>query len=182
MNIGLIIGIAIPVVVILVILRYLHKTYNLLVNLRMDAERQTSHVQVHLKKKFDLIPALSEIVKGYSSHEKGTFEEVTRLRSQWGSAKNADEKVKTANMLEGALSKLLVVQESYPKLKANRSFQNIMKSIGHVERELVRERKLYNRRVSSYNVKLEEFPSNIVGSVFRFKKKTFYQRDESKEV
>jgi LemA protein len=132
MNVGLILGIGIPALVILVGGNYIYKTYNRMINLRMDAERQTSHVQVHLKKKFDLIPALAEVVKGYASHEKGTFEEVTKLRSQWGKTTDADKKMKTANMLEGALSKLLVVQERYPKLKADKSFQNIQKSIGWV--------------------------------------------------
>lgn len=179
MNIGLILGIGIPALVVLVGASYVYKTYNRLINLRMNAERQTSHVQVHLKKKFDLIPALAEVVKGYASHEKGTFEEVTRLRSQWGKATNADEKMKTANMLEGMLSKLLVVQERYPKLKADRSFQNIQKSIGWVERELVKERKLYNRRVSSYNVKLQEFPSNIIGKMFGFKEKKFFGKPDA---
>ena len=178
MNLGLILGIGIPVVVVLIGGRYIYKTYNRLVNLRMDTDRQTSHVQVHLKKKFDLIPALVEVVKGYASHEKGTFEEVTRLRSQWGETKNVDTKMKTANQIEGLLSKLLIVQERYPQLKANRSFQSIMKSIGWVERELVKERKLYNRRVSFYNVKLQEFPSNIVAKMFGFKPKEFFGKPE----
>lgn len=179
MNLGLILGIGIPALVVLISGNYIYRMYNRLVNLRMDVERQTSHVQVHLKKKFDLIPALAEVVKGYASHEKGTFEEVTKLRSQWGKATNSDEKMKTANMLEGALSKLLVVQERYPKLKADKSFQNIQKSIGWVERELVRERKLYNRRVSSFNVKLQEFPSNIVAKMFGFKEKEFFGKPDA---
>ena len=82
-------------------------------------------------------------------------------------------------MLEGMLSKLLVVQERYPQLKADRSFQNIQKSIGWVERELVKERKLYNRRVSSYNVKLQEFPSNIIGKMFGFKEKEFFGKPDA---
>ena len=179
MNLGLILGIGIPAVVILIGGNYIYKMYNRLVNLRMNVERQTSHVQVHLKKKFDLIPALAEVVKGYAKHEKGTFEEVTKLRSQWGKAVNSDQKMKTANMLEGALSKLLVVQERYPKLKADKSFQNIQKSIGWVERELVRERKLYNKRVSSFNVKLQEFPSNIVAKMFGFKEKEFFGKPDA---
>ena len=177
MNWLLILWIVIPIVIILLIFRYVYKTYNLLVNLRINVERQTAHVQVHLKKKFDLIPALSEVVKGYAKHEKGTFEEVTRLRSQWGKATNSDEKIQTANMLEGALSKLLLVQEKYPKLKADKSFQNIQRSISHVERELVRERKLYNRRVSSFNVKQQEFPSNILAKLFGLKETTFFSRE-----
>jgi LemA protein len=140
----------------------------------MNVERQASHVQAHLKKKFDLIPALVDVVKGYASHEKGVFEEVTKLRSQWAAAKNLDEKIKTANRLESALSRLLVVQERYPKLKADRSFQSLMRSIEQVERELLHERKVYNKRVSWYNVKLQEFPSNIVAKIFGFKEKEFF--------
>ena len=161
-------------VVVVVAGNYTYNTYNRLVNLRMDVNRQTSHVEVHLKKKFDLIPALVEAVKGYASHEKGTFEEVTRLRSQWGASKSVNEKVKLANQIEAALSKLIVVQERYPKLRADKSFINLQKSIGWVERELVHERKLFNRRVSDYNVKLEEFPSNIIGSLFGFQKREFF--------
>jgi len=178
MNWILVLEIGIPSLIVIYLANYIYKTYNLLVNLKINTERQTAHIQAHLKKKFDLIPSLSEIVKGYASHEKGTFEEVTKLRSQWGNAKNPEEKIKTANMLEGALSKLLVVQERYPKLKADRSFQNIMKSIGHVERELLKERKLYNRRVSSYNVKLQEIPSNIIAKIFGFREKEFYNKEE----
>jgi len=122
---------------------------------------------------------LADVVKGYASHEKKTFEEVTRLRSQWTNADNADEKIKTANMLEGALSKLLVIQERYPKLKADRSFRSIMKSIGYIEKELLRERKLYNKRVSAFNVKLQEFPSNVVGKIFGFKEKEFFGKPDA---
>lgn len=161
-------------VVALITTNYVYKTYNKLVNLRMNVERQSSNVEVHLKKKFDMIPALLDIVKGYAKHEKGTFGEVTKLRSQWGASKSTNDKIKNANMLESALSKLLVVQEQYPKLKADRSFINIQKSIGYVERELVHERKVYNKRVSWYNVKQEEFPSNLVANIFKFQKRDFF--------
>ena len=80
------IGYSIIGVVVLGLAIYLFKTYNNFVKLRIDTERQASHIQAHLKKKFDLIPALKDVVKGYSNHEKGLLTEVTRLRSQWGSA------------------------------------------------------------------------------------------------
>ena len=108
-------------VVVIVVLGYIIKIYNQLVKLRLNVERQASHVDVYLKKKFDLIPALVEVVKGYAKHEKGTIEEVTKLRSQWGESQSSDEKFRTANRLESTLSKLLVVQERYPNLKADKS-------------------------------------------------------------
>ena len=165
-------------VIALMSIRYILRTYNMLVNLRINVDRQSSHVQVHLTKRYDLIPALVEIVKGYAQHEKGTFEEVTRLRSQWGAAKSSDEKIKAASQLDSILSRLLVIQERYPELKADKSFQNIMYNMQHVEGELVHERKVYNKRVSFYNVKLQEFPSLIVARILGFKEKPFYQLEK----
>lgn len=171
LSVGFLVGGA---VVVIGVVGYIFKTYNELVTLRMNAERQASHVEVHLKKKFDMIPALLELVKGYAKHEKGILEEVTRLRSQWGSSKTTDKKIKTANKLESALSRLLVVQERYPKLKADRNFNSIQKSISIVEKELTHERKVYNKRVSWYNVKLQVFPKNIIAKIFKFKEKPFF--------
>src|SRR3989344_5957738 len=169
------------VVVVLAVLYYLLRMYNLLVNLRMNADRQTSHVEVHLKKKFDMIPAIVECVKGYAKHEKETFEEVTRLRSQWGASKSQDERMKNANMLEAALSKLLVVQERYPQLKANKNFIMLQNNINHIENELVHERKVYNKRVSWYNVKIQEFPSILIARALGFKEKLFFSIEGSDE-
>ena len=172
-------GVGLVLALILVLfLRFVYKTYNSIAWQRMQVDRQASHIEAHLKKKFDLIPSLTEVVKGYAKHEKGTLEEVTRLRSQWGSAKGAEEKMKTANLLESALSKLLVVQEKYPNLKADRSFSNIQKSIYYVEKELLHERKVYNKKVSYYNIKLEQFPSNLIGKLFNFKPRDFFTTNE----
>ena len=165
-------------VVVIWILSYIYKTYNLFIKLRMNVERQASHIQAHLKKKFDLIPALTEVVKGYAKHEKGLLTDVTKLRSKWGAAKNLNEKMKTANMLESALSKLLIVHERYPQIKADRSFNNIQKSISHVERELLHERKVYNKRVSWYNQRIQEFPSNIIAKLFRFEEREFFSMEK----
>lgn len=158
--------------------KYTYKTYNTLIYHRMQAEKQASNIEVHLKKKFDMIPALLEVVKGYAKHEKGTFQEVTKLRSQWGKSSSSNDKIKTANMLEGALSKLLIVQERYPKLKADRSFRNMQRSISNVERELVKERKYYNQRVKAYNIRIQLFPKNIIAKIFGFQEKSFFSMDK----
>ncbi len=168
-------------VVFVLILYYIYKTYNLLVNLRMNVDRQASHVEAHLKKKFDMIPAIVECVKGYAKHEKGTLEEVTRLRSQWGESKTPDEKIKTANILEAALSKLMIVQERYPQLKADKSFILLQRDIRNVENELMYERKVYNKRISWYNVKLQEFPSILIARLFGFKEKAFFSLEKDNE-
>ena len=164
--------------VIVGLVGFIWRTYNDLIIKRINVERQESHVEVHLKKKFDMIPAIIDVVKGYAGHEKGTLEEVTRLRSQWGKITNSEEKVKTSNLLEAALSKLLIVQERYPQLKANRNFMDLQRSIGYVERELVHERKVYNKRVSWYNSTLQLFPKNLVAKMFNFQEKSFFSMKE----
>ena len=160
---------------------YIWRAYNDLIIARLNAEGQTAHVEVYLKKQFDMIPAIVEAVKGYAQHEKGTLEEVTKLRSQWGQSKTPEEKIKTANMLESALSKLLIIQERYPRLKADRSFMNLQHNIIYVERELVHERKVYNKRVSWYNGRVQLFPKNIIAKLFGFKEKPFFSIDNENE-
>lgn len=120
-------------------------------------------------------------VEGYAKHEKRTLEEVVRLRSQWGQSKGQDERIKNANMLEAALSKLLIIQERYPELKANKSFIMLQNNLKQIENELVHERKVYNKRVSLYNVKLQEFPSILVANLFGFREKEFFLAKEFEE-
>ena len=160
--------------VVIGLARFVWKTYNDLVIKRINVDKQASHVEVHLKKKFDMIPAIVEAVKGYAKHEKGTLEQVTKLRSQWGRSKSPEAKIKTANMLESALSKLLVIQERYPKLKADKSCMNLQRSIGYVEKELVHERKVYNKRVGWYNGQIQVFPKNLVAKIFKFEERPFF--------
>jgi LemA protein len=178
MNWGLVLGVGIPVIAVVGITRYVYRTYNELTWHLLKVDKQASNVEVHLKKRYDLIPALVEAVKGYAKHESGTFTEVTRLRSQWGASKSINEKVKNANALESALSKLLVVQERYPQLRANKNFQSLQKSMSHVEGELVHERKYYNEKVRAYNVRVRLFPRNIVAKLFGFKERDFFSLEE----
>ncbi len=178
MNWGLILGIGIPVIVIIILIRFIYRTYNELTWHLVKVDKIAGNLEAVLKKKFDMIPALVEVVKGYAKHENSTFTEVARLRSQWGEAKGTNEKLKMANMLESALSKLLVVQERYPQLKANRNFQNIQKSIGIVESQVLNERKYYNEVVRRYNVRVKLFPRNIIAKMFGFTERGFYSNEE----
>lgn len=178
MNLGLILGIGIPVIVVLVIVRFIYRTYNELTWHLVKVDKISGNLEAVLKKKFDMIPALVEVVRGYAKHESSTFTEVAKLRSQWGKAQSTNEKIKTANMLESALSKLLVVQERYPQLKANRNFQNIQKSISIVEAQVLNERKYYNEVVRRYNVRVKLFPRNVIAKIFGFVEKPFYSKEE----
>ena len=178
MNYSLILGIGIPVLAILLLIRYFYRTYNDLTWHQIKVDKIAGNLAAVLKKKYDIVPTLAESVKCYVKHESSVLTEVARLRSQWGTAKNVNEKIRIANMLEGALSKLLVVQERYPNLKANENFQSIMKSIRITEKEVLNERKYYNEVVRRYNVRTRLFPRSIVASIFGFKEKPFFSGEE----
>lgn len=167
----------IPVLIIIAILVYVYETYNELIKHKISVEKQASDILVHLKRKYDLIPALVNTVKGYATHEKGTLEEVTNLRSQWRNVEVIDEKLKTSNMLEAALSKLLLVQEQYPDLKADDNFMDLQEQLTFVEGSLAKSRIEYNHSVKDYNTIIKLFPKIIIAKLFKFKEKPFFSID-----
>ncbi|MCX8178260.1 MAG: LemA family protein [Candidatus Aenigmarchaeota archaeon] len=175
MNWILILGIGIPSIAFVFVARFIYRTYNELTWHRVKVDKIAGNLEAVLKKKYDMIPALVEVVKGYAHHESSILTEIAKLRSQWGEAKNFDEKIKTANMLDQVLSRLLVVQENYPKLKADKSFQNIQRSIISMEHEILNERKYYNEVVRRYNVRVKLFPRNVIAKMFGFKEREFFQ-------
>ena len=115
-----------------------------------------------LQRRFDLIPNLVSTVKGYAAHEKGIFEEVTRLRSQWGQAASIPDKVAAANSLGGALSRLLMVSENYPNLKADQSFLELQSQLEGTENRIAVERMRYNQAVQQFN----SYQQSLFGSFF----------------
>jgi LemA protein len=121
-----------------------------------------SQVENQLQRRNDLIPNLVNTVKGYASHEKDLFTEITRLRSQWASANTRAGKIKAAEGLEGALSRLLLVAENYPQLKANENFLSLQAQLEGTENRIAVERNRYNRAVQVFNT----FRRTVFGSFF----------------
>ena len=165
---------AIGIIITLIMGIYIYQTYNQIIYFLEEVVKNASNLEAVLKRKYDMIPSLIEIVKGYAKHESSTFTEVTKLRSQWGKSKDLDKKIKTANQLESFLSKLLVIKENYPDLKANRTFKTIMNNIYTMEEEILDQRKKYNEVVKMYNLKVKIFPTNIVAKIFGFMEKTYF--------
>ncbi|HUO57716.1 MAG TPA: LemA family protein [bacterium] len=149
-------------------------SYNGLVSANVAIDNSWSNVEVDLQRRYDLIPNLVNTVKGYAKHEADVLEEVTRLRSQWGAAKSTDEKVKAANDLEGALSRLMVVVEKYPELKANEGFLRLQDELAGTENRIAVARMRYNEAVQAYNLKVQSFPSNLMAGIFGYKTKDVY--------
>jgi LemA protein len=173
---ALIIIIAIAVVIGLALI----VIYNSLVTLHVRAEEAWSDITVQLKRRLDLIPNLIETVKGYASHEKGVFEEVTKARANALNAQGVAETAKTENQFEGALKSLFAVAENYPDLKANQNFLQLQEELVDTEDKIQAARRFYNGVVRDFNTKRTVFPSNIVAGLLGFKQdKEFFELDEA---
>lgn len=152
--------------------------YNRLVVTSEAVPAAWSQVDTVLQRRYDLIPNLVNTVKGYAKHEKDLLTEVTALRSQWGAAKTQSEKVSAANGMESALSRLMVVVEQYPQLKANENFIRLQDELAGTENRISVERMRYNDTVNAYNVVVRGFPTNIVAGMFGFSKSNDYFKSE----
>ncbi len=153
--------------------------YNSLVRLRNMAQAAWADIDVQLKRRHDLIPNLVETVKGYAAHERGTLEAVINARAKAVSASTPEERIKDENMLTQALRGLLAVVENYPDLKANQNFLDLQNQLAEIEEAIQNARRYYNAVVRDYNIKTEVFPSNIVASLFGFKKMPYFEIEEA---
>ena len=135
-------------------------------------------MDVYLKKRWNLIPNLVEIVKGYVNHEKTTLKEIVELRNNIYDNMNINDKVDTNNKLSQQITKLMILVESYPNLKASNNFKNLSMQLTKIEEDIVNSRKYYNGVVRIMNNKVEMFPSNIVAKMLGFK---LYRMFEAKK-
>ena len=172
------------VVVILVILffisySYLKGTYNRLVTMDESVKASWAQVENQLQRRYDLIPNLVETVKGYASHEKDVFVSVTEARSKVAGAGSIPDKIQANNALTSALSRLLVVVERYPELKANVNFIRLQDELAGTENRIAVERRRYNEAVRMYNTKTRSFPTNILAGMFGFRRAELFQAPEA---
>ena len=157
-------------------------TYNAFIRLKNLCDNSWSDVDVQLKRRYDLIPNLVSTVKGYASHEKGIFENVTKARAEATTAKTPADQSKAENMLTGALRQLFAVAENYPDLKANTNFLDLQNNLSQIEGDIQNARRYYNAVVRDNNIKVESFPSNIIASIFSFKKREFFEMAEGERA
>lgn len=169
-------------VIVVLILFYVYVTYNSLIRLKNNVEEGFSTMDVYLKKRWDLIPNLVNTVKGYAKHEAETLASVIGLRGSSYDSMNVDDKVAVNNELTATLSKLMMVAENYPDLKANQNFMDLSNNLSQIEDEIANARKYYNAVVLNYNNKVEMVPSNIIAGIFKFAKKAMFEAPtESRE-
>jgi LemA protein len=156
--------------------------YNRFVLLTNRCEEGWSDIDVQLKRRYDLIPNLVETVKGYVTHERQTLEKVTEARTKAMGAQSVGEHAQAENMLTGALKSLFAVAESYPTLQANPSFVELQRELADTENKIQAARRFYNSVVIELQNALEQFPTNILGNLFGFKTREFFQLAEGEQA
>jgi LemA protein len=142
--------------------------YNRFVSLINRTKEAWADIDVQLKRRYDLIPNLIETVKGYASHERATFEQVTNARAKAMSAQSVADHGEAENMLTGALKSLFAVSEAYPDLKANQNFLELQRELSDTENKIQAARRFYNGNVRDLNTAIESFPANVIAGIFRF--------------
>jgi len=169
MGIWIVVGI-----IVLLVLAYIGM-YNSLVSLRNQVKNAWAQIDVQLKRRHDLIPNLIETVKGYVKHERDTLENITKARTNAMAASGAAAAGRAEGELSGAISRLMLVVENYPELKANQNFLALQEELSSTENKVSFSRQFYNDAVLRFNTKIETFPSNIVANMFAFKQAEFFE-------
>ncbi len=153
--------------------------YNKFVRLGNRTDEAWADIDVQLKRRYDLIPNLVETVKGYATHEKDAFENVTKARAAAMGAQTVEGHAKAENMLAGALKSLFAVAEAYPDLKANQNFLELQRELSDTENKIQAARRFYNANVRDLNTAVEVFPSNLIAGMFNVSKREFFDLDEA---
>jgi LemA protein len=153
--------------------------YNGLIRLRNVVQESWRQIDVELNRRHDLIPNLVETVKGYASHERGTFEAVTNARAAAAAPGSSPaQQAQQENVLTQALGRLFAVAEAYPDLKANQNFLDLQRQLAETEDRIAASRRFYNANVRSLNTKVETVPSNIVAGMFNIGRAEYFEAED----
>ena len=152
-------------------------SYNGLVSNDELVNEKWANVQSAYQRRADLIPNLVETVKAYSDYEGSVLTEITEARASVGKAGTPAQLQAAGNELNSALSKLMVVVENYPNLKANENYLSLQDELAGTENRIKVERDIFNNAVKTYNIKVRRFPTNIVAGMFSFEKKDMFEAD-----
>ena len=171
--------IVIAIIVSLII--YILVTYNNLIKLNHIVKEAFSTMDVYLKKRWDLIPNLVEVVKGYAKHEKDVLNQITTLRTNNYQNMSIDKKINVNEQLTQGLSKVIAISENYPDLKASQNFLELSRDLTKIEDEIANSRKYYNGSVRIFNTKVQVFPNNIIAKLFNFKEANMFEANSNEK-
>lgn len=166
----------IALTVLLIVIIIILIKYNTLIRLQNKVKKAKANIDIYLNKRFDLIPNIVECVKSYSNYESQTLEDIVDLRNNFMHQKTLN--VNESSKMNARLNNYLVLLEAYPELKANSQYISLQKELSRIETELEFARKKYNEDVTKYNTAIESVPSNIVASIFSFKKAVLFQIED----
>ncbi|HOV29584.1 MAG TPA: LemA family protein [Candidatus Dojkabacteria bacterium] len=155
--------------------------YNKLAKQKVTVEEASSDIETILKQRYDMIPNLVEMVKGYAKHEKDIFTDVTNIRTKAMSTDSLEEKMKYDTELKNSISKLFAVAENYPELKANENFVQLHQSLENLENDIQKARRYYNGAARDFNEMIVVFPNNIIAGILNFKKVPFFEASEEEK-
>lgn len=173
-----ILGPVFGVVLVLVVLGLMIvPSYNKFITLEENVEQSYAQIENQLQRRLDLIPNLVSTVKGFASHEQEVIENISDARSKLAGASGPEEQADANNELSGALSRLLVVVENYPDLKANENFKQLMDELAGTENRISVARQDYNEEVAVFNTKTKRFPGKMIASIFNFEEKEYFKAD-----
>ncbi len=156
--------------------------YNRLVALRQTRNNAFADIDVQLKQRFNLVPALVETVKGYAAHEKTVFENVTEARARVGRTSGAGhDRLAAEGALGTALMSLFAVAENYPQLKADTNFRQLMSELSDIENKIAAARRFFNSATNEYNTGVQQFPGNIIAKFTGFQSEEFFELEGGKD-
>ncbi|MBI2476424.1 MAG: LemA family protein [Candidatus Taylorbacteria bacterium] len=170
------------IVIVALLVLWVIFAYNRFVTLVNRGKESWSDIDVQLKRRYDLIPNLVSIVKGYAKHESTAFEKVTQARAAAMGAGNLAEKSQAELGLTGALKSLFAVAEAYPDLKANANFLELQRELSDTENKIQSARRFYNSTVMDLNTAVDQFPNHLIASFFKFAKLEFFELEASEEA
>ena len=167
------------IVCLVILLLWVIYEFNKFIRLKNKIKNSKSSIEVYLNQRFDLIPNLVEVVKGYSKYEADVFSKIAQMRSKYNSEENKD--VKKASELNHECNKVFAIAEDNPELKGNEQFMNLQKNLSIIENNLQAARRLYNGDVTLYNTAITSFPGNIIANIFQFKEEVLFEIEEYKK-
>lgn len=172
------IGLVVFLAIISIVIIWFIVAYNGLIRLRNQVKNAWHQIDVQLKRRYDLIPNLVEVVKDYMSYEQETLEKVIKARNVAINASGAKEQAKAENMLTDTLKSLFAVVERYPELKSNQNVMSLQEELTSTENKISFSRQFYNDIVYKYNTRTEVIPTNIIAGLFNFKPEEFFEVEE----
>jgi len=168
-------------IIIIIIATVVILLFNSFIRKRTHVQEAWSGIDVQLKRRYNLVPNLVDLVKGYAQYEKDVLESVTNARAKTTSSTNTKERAESEGALSQTLKTLFAVVENYPQLKANQNYLALQKELSEIEDNIQLSRRYYNGVVRDLNIKIESVPSNIIAALFKFEQADFFQIESAVE-